>query len=86
MHYLKIFYNLSGPDEGSPIPLDVVNHGEQFGLKGVNFWPQLSHRQVIDAIDSLKKKYKQDFDRVKNNIFPFNFFPPLPQHFKKFPN
>ena len=68
MPSFKPFLNFIGPDEGSPIPVDVINHGEQFGLKGVNFWPQLSHRQVIDAIDGLKKKYKQDFDRVKKFI------------------
>ena len=66
--YITQFYSLfstkTDPDEGSLIPVDVLAHGDQFGLKCVKFWPQLSHRHVVDSIDSLKKKFKQDFDRV----------------------
>ena len=79
--YSIILTNL-GPDEGSPIPIDVINHGDNFGLKGVNYWPQLSHRQLVDAVDSLKKKFKQDYDRV-NKIyinFLFLFIFPFPTH------
>ena len=72
------FYNLIctnlGPDEGSAIPIDVINHGDNFGLKGVNYWPQLSHRQVTDAVNSLKKKFKQDYDRVNKIYINFYFF------------
>ena len=70
--YTLMFKNL-GPDEGSAIPIDVINHGDNFGLKGVNYWLQLSHRQVVDAVDSLKKRFKQDYDRVNKIYIKFIF-------------
>ena len=36
MVFYNIFSNKIGPDEGSPIPVDVISHGDKFGLKGVN--------------------------------------------------
>ena len=57
------------------LPADVITHGETFGLRGHHFWPQLSHRQVVDAIDSLKKKHQENYDRVyvsKNYIYLLN--------------
>ena len=64
------FFNLAIVD-GTPLPADVILHGNEHGLKGVNYWPQYSHREVVDLIDKLKKPYKQDFDRVPFIILIF---------------
>ena len=37
--FYNLIYTNFGPDEGSAIPIDVINHGDNFGLKGVNYWP-----------------------------------------------
>ena len=54
---------------GPPIPVDVVNLGNTSGMMGVNHWPTYSSRVVGDMLDNLPDKYKDDFERVRKNIY-----------------
>ena len=49
--------------------MDVVNLGNTSGMMGVQHWPTYSSRVVGDLLDNLPEKYKDDFDRVRKNIY-----------------
>ena len=47
-------------------PLDVINHGKEFGLIGLSDWPLHTAEEVHNLIDCLEEEYCIDFDRVIN--------------------
>ena len=65
------FYTCTNSDPNLNVfPRDVISHGQQHGLIGVNNWPLYTAEQVHNLIDELADEYCEDFNRV----FIFNQF------------
>ena len=64
IHSKTLFFLFATDPTLNLFPLDVINHGKEFGLIGLSEWPLHTAEEVHNLIDCLDQQYCNDFDRV----------------------